>query len=117
MHGATMKIGSISFLTIKSRNALLHMVMVCFPKLSTISSETYILNFACHWHAKFKIYFSGHYIFVRKDLRIRGYFSTTQGVSEQNVWEILITEECVLSTRLHVVSQRRLLCSCYLCSR
>jgi hypothetical protein len=43
--------------------------------LSEISSETQIYNFG--------YLSSGHYIYVSKDLRIRGYFSKPKGAREQ----------------------------------
>jgi len=58
------------------------MVMVCIPKLSKISFEIQIFNFAYQS--------SGHYISVRKDVKIRGYFSAPKVVSEQNVCETMI---------------------------
>jgi hypothetical protein len=51
------------------------MLLVCNEYVSKITSEIQILNF--------EYLTSGNYVYVSKDVRIRGYFSEPKGVREE----------------------------------
>jgi len=71
-----MKRATVSLIKVTSYNALLHML---YPWLAKISSELRKFNFG--------YLSSAHYIYVSKDVRIRGYFSMSKESASKTLWE------------------------------
>ena len=71
-----------SVIKVKSCGALLHMLLVC--------SHSYLKSVLRYKFLSFGYLSSGHYIYVSKDVRIRGNFSKLKGLHGQKVRETLI---------------------------
>jgi hypothetical protein len=69
------KLATISLIKVKSCSALLRMLLVCI--------RSYLKSLLRYKFLILDTYHQELYIYVSKDVRIRGYFSKPKGISEQ----------------------------------
>jgi hypothetical protein len=74
-HPVPTKRASVRLIKVKSCDELLHMLLMCVAAVCLRSVTRFFFYFG--------YLSSGHYIYVREDVRIHGYFSKPSGVREQ----------------------------------
>ena len=82
-----MKGATVGVIKVKSGNALLRVLLVCIGiYLNSVLRYKFLISDSYH---------PDIYIYVSKDVRVRGYFRSRKGSTSKKVWETMFNGECL----------------------